>query len=99
MTKTIEEIKEKITPILKQEGVKRSALFGSVVRGEETKDSDIDILIQPPDGMSLFGLVALERKLGEAVGKKVDLVTYRSLHRLLRDRILEEQVPIYEQRL
>jgi uncharacterized protein len=96
MTKEIEEIKEKVTPILKEEGVLRSAIFGSVVRGEDTKDSDVDILIQPPEGMTLFGLVALERKLGEAVGKKVDLVTYRSLHHLLRDRIMAEQVPIYE---
>ncbi len=94
MTKIIEEIKEKITPILKEEGITRSALFGSVVRGEETRDSDVDILIQPPDGMSLFGFVALERKLGEAVGKKVDLVSYRAIHPVLKDQILSEQVPI-----
>ena len=98
MTKTIEEIKEKITPILKEEGITRSALFGSVVRGEDTDESDVDILIEAPEGMGLFKFVALERRLGEAVGKKVDLVTYRSLHRLLKDRILAEQVSVYEQR-
>lgn len=99
MTKTMELIKEKAVPILKEAGVIRSALFGSIVRGEDTPESDVDILIQPPEeGMTLFGLVALERKLGEAVGKKVDLVTYRSLHHLLKDRILAEEVPIYEQR-
>lgn len=41
----IAEIKNKILPILKQAGVKRSSLFGSYVRGEETIESDIDILI------------------------------------------------------
>lgn len=92
----LEQIKAKITPILKEEGVIRSSLFGSIVRGEDTPDSDVDILIQPSEDMTLFGLVALERKLGEAVGKKVDLVTYRSLHHLLRDRILKEQVAVYE---
>ena len=94
MTKTMEMIKEKAVPILKEAGVTRSALFGSVVRGEETKDSDVDILILPPDGMSLFGFVALERKLGEAVGKKVDLVSYRAIHPVLKDQILSEQVPL-----
>ncbi|PIR57465.1 MAG: hypothetical protein COU72_00770, partial [Parcubacteria group bacterium CG10_big_fil_rev_8_21_14_0_10_41_35] len=49
MTKTIEEIKEKAMPILKKEGVKRSAIFGSVVRGEDKKGSDVDILVEPPD--------------------------------------------------
>lgn len=94
MTKTIEEIKEKVTPILKEEGVKRSAVFGSVVRGEDTKDSDIDILVMPPDGMSLFGFIGLQHKLEDTLQRKVDLVSYRAIHPLLKDTILKEQVSL-----
>ena len=94
MTKTIEEIKEKVTPILKQEGVLRSALFGSIVRGEDTQESDVDILIQPPEGMTLFGFIGLEHKLEDALHRKVDLVSYRAIHPVLKDQILSEQVPI-----
>ena len=98
MTKTMEIIKEKAVPILKEAGVTRSALFGSIVRGEETKDSDVDVLVEVPRGMGIFKFIALERRLGEALGRKVDLVSYKALHPLLKDRILEEQIPIYEER-
>lgn len=94
MTKEIEQIKAKITPILKEEGIIRSAIFGSFVRGEETPESDVDILIQPPDGMSLFGFIGLQNKLEDTLHRKVDLVSYRAIHPVLKDQILSEQVPI-----
>ena len=98
MTKTIEAIKTKAVPILKEAGVTRSAVFGSFVRGENTADSDVDLLVEVPRGMGMFKFVALERRLGEALGRKVDLISYKALHPLLKDRILNEQVSIYEQR-
>lgn len=94
MKANLEHIKKKALPILLEAGVTRSALFGSYVRGENTQDSDIDILVEVPRGTGLFGLADLEMKLEKALGKKTDLVTYKSLHPLLKDRILAEQVPI-----
>lgn len=88
------EIKNKILPILKQAGVKRSSLFGSFVRGEETKSSDIDILVELPKGSSLLDLIGLEMELKKAVGKKVDLLTYNSIHPLLKDHIQKDQLQI-----
>ncbi|OGY92883.1 MAG: hypothetical protein A3H70_02380 [Candidatus Komeilibacteria bacterium RIFCSPLOWO2_02_FULL_48_11] len=99
MTKTIEEIKEKVTPILKEEGVIRSSLFGSIVRDEERADSDIDMLVELPAGRTLLDLIRLEHKLEDSLGQEVDLGMYDALHRRLKDRILAEQVPIYEQRI
>lgn len=93
-TANLDEIKRKITPILKEEGVIRAALFGSVVRGEETKGSDVDMLVEVPRGTGLFTFIDLQHKLQDALGKKVDLVTYKSIHPLLKDSILKEQVPI-----
>jgi len=94
MKPTLGQIKSKVLPILKEQGVTRAALFGSYVRGEEGDDSDIDILVDLPRGKSLLDLVRLQRKLQESLGKKVDLVTYRSLHPLLKDNIQKEQLPI-----
>ncbi len=80
MNAHIEEIKQKIVPVLKEAGVTRSSLFGSYVRGEEKETSDIDILVEVPQGTGLFKFVGLQRKLEHSLGKKVDLVTYRSIH-------------------
>lgn len=90
----IDEIKKKITPILKEEGVTRAALFGSVVRGEVTKGSDIDILVDLPRGKSLFDLAGLQMRLEEELGNEVDLITYNSINPLLRDYILKDHLPI-----
>ncbi len=91
---TIAEIKEKAVPILKDAGVKRSSLFGSYVHGEQTKDSDIDILVDFPSGKGLFAFVGLELELEKALQKKVDLITFKGIKPRVRDRILREQVPI-----
>ena len=94
MKSTVEEIKTKALPVLIEAGVTRSALFGSYVRGNSKDESDVDILVDVPKGTGLFAFVGLQQKLEGALGKKVDLVTYKSIHPLLRDRILKELVPI-----
>lgn len=94
MKANIDQIKEKVLPILKTEGVLKAALFGSYVRGEEGIDSDIDMLVEVPKGTGLFAFVDLRHKLQEALGKKVDLVTYRSIHPLLREKVLKEQISL-----
>ena len=92
----IEKIKLKIVKILKKHGITRAGIFGSYVTGEAREDSDIDILIEPPKKrkFSLFDLVALERKLEENFGIKVDILTYDGIHPLLKKIILDEEVKI-----
>jgi uncharacterized protein len=94
MKTNLEEIKHKALPILKEAGVTRSSLFGSYVRGEQTDESDIDMLVDFPKGKGLFAFVGLELALEQALHKKVDLVTFKGLKPRLRDRILRKQVPI-----
>lgn len=94
MIKEIQTIKEKITPILKEAGVSKSSIFGSVARGESDEKSDVDILVELPKGKSLFDLIDLQDKLEAKLGKKADVVTYRSVHHLLRDIIFKEQIQI-----
>ena len=94
MKTDIDILKKKAVPILKDAGVKRSSLFGSVVRGEEKRGSDIDMLIEPPRGMSLFGFVDLQQKLEKAIGRKVDLGEYSTLKPRIRQKILSQQITI-----
>lgn len=94
MQMKIDQIKSKVIPILKQAGVTKSAIFGSYARGDQTKGSDIDILVELPKDSSLLDLVGLEMDLKKAMGRKVDLLTYNSIHPLLKDYIQKDQVRI-----
>ncbi|MHA1283050.1 MAG: nucleotidyltransferase family protein [Promethearchaeota archaeon] len=91
---TIEDIKKKIRNYLLKHDVKKASLFGSIVRDEANKDSDIDILIEFKGKKSLLDLVQLKFELEELLNTKVDLLTYNSLHPLLKEKILSEQVKI-----
>lgn len=88
---TPSEIKRKIRPVLKKNGVKRAGLFGSFARGEARKNSDVDILVDLKAGSSLLDLVRIERELSEILNRDVDLVTYRSLNPRLRDIVLADE--------
>lgn len=94
MKKDIEEIKRKILPILQRYGVKKIGLFGSCVRGEMREDSDIDILVEIEDDISLLEFVGVKLEIEETLGKEIDLVEYNTIKPLLRERILKEQVLI-----
>jgi hypothetical protein len=91
--KGINKIKPKILEILKKNKVKRAGIFGSYARGEQKKNSDIDILIEPPKGIG-FGFVGIAIELEEKIGKKVDLVTYKYISPYIREQVLNEEVRI-----
>ena len=90
----LEEIKTKALPILKQAEVKRAALFGSYVSGDNTQESDIDILVELPENATLFELGGLKVTLEEKLNKKVDVVTYKSISPIIKDSILSNQYPL-----
>lgn len=92
----IQSIKAKITPILENQDVVKAAVFGSYATEEAKQDSDVDLLVEFRTRKSLFDLVGLKLELEEVLKKKVDLLTYKSIHPLLKDIILNEQKVIYE---
>ena len=94
MSSQVDQFKKIILDILKNHEVKRASLFGSIVRGEMTYDSDIDILIEFKGKKSLLDLAGLKIELEEKLKRKVDVLTYDSLHPLLKEHILAEQVEI-----
>lgn len=80
-------------PLLRdQYGVSALGIFGSYVRGEQKKKSDVDILIDLAKPISLFGLIDLEDQLSELIGKKVDLVLKNELKPRIGERILKEVI-------
>ena len=87
----IEKIKLKILPILRRHGVAKAAVFGSFMRGENKEGSDLDLLVEFEGDKSLLDLAGLKVELEELLKMKVDVLTYNSLHPLLKDRILNEQ--------
>jgi uncharacterized protein len=89
----IEKIRQKIAAILKSHDVKRASVFGSYARGDETKKSDVDILIEYANNdKSLLDLAELQIELEEKLKKKVDLGEYSTIRPQIKDRILSEQV-------
>lgn len=77
---------------LKKYKVSDIGLFGSVVRGEQTQTSDIDILVDFADDADLFDFVGLGFFLEEKLGEKVDIVPKRALRLEIRNQVLKEVV-------
>ena len=69
-------------------------VFGSVVRGEEREDSDIDLLVDFLPGPTLLDQVGLINALSTALGSKVNVVSERALNKYLRQRVLQEAIPL-----
>lgn len=76
-------------------GARRLRVFGSVSRGEETADSDIDLLVELPRGYDMFERrLALSDALERVLSRPIDLVPEHELNRHLRDRVLAESVAL-----
>lgn len=93
INKSLAMIKDKIINVLNKNNVKRAGIFGSYARGEQKKNSDIDILIEPPKNIG-FGFVGIALELEEKLGKKVDLLTYNGISPHFKKSILEDEVRI-----
>ncbi|MEK6855992.1 MAG: nucleotidyltransferase family protein [Nanoarchaeota archaeon] len=92
--KRIEIIRQKIHPVLRKFRVSKAGLFGSFARGEEKKDSDIDILVEVGNDWDLFDLINLKLNLEKKMKRKVDVVEYQGIRKELRKTILSDEIPI-----
>lgn len=90
-----ELLKEKRADILRiaaQHGARNVRLFGSVARGEARPDSDIDVLVEFEPGRTLLDRIGMIQDLEDLLGRKVDVVTEKALHRMIRQQVLEQAV-------
>jgi predicted nucleotidyltransferase len=95
------EIRRKAVPILKPY-ISRLAVFGSTVRGEASKKSDLDLLVKlKPSNkrpkLGLFKLMEIEEALAKKLGREIDLVTEDSLSPYIRPYVDKEKVILYEE--
>jgi len=93
----LEEIQKKTSTIFREYGIKYAAVFGSVARGEDTPESDIDFLVtlgEKPMGM--FRYMGFIEKMEEKLKRKVDIVTEASADKFLKPYILSDLKMIYE---
>lgn len=93
---SIEEIKLKSTHIFDQYDVKKAAVFGSVARGEERADSDVDILVEFINPPSLVKFIKMENELKEILNRDVDVVVKGSEKPLIKPFIYKDLVVLYE---
>ncbi|MCP5447051.1 MAG: nucleotidyltransferase domain-containing protein [Chromatiaceae bacterium] len=84
-----------IVELVNRYGARHLRVFGSVARGEERPDSDVDFLVELPRGYDLFEQrLPLAEKLAELVQRRVELLPEHELNRHIRDRVLKEAVEL-----
>lgn len=86
--------RDEILQLANKHGARNVRIFGSVVRGEETADSDIDFLVDLGEKLSPWFPIGLIHDLELLLNRKVDVVTEKSLHYYIRDKVLEEARPL-----
>ncbi|WEN16348.1 nucleotidyltransferase domain-containing protein [Rhodanobacter sp. AS-Z3] len=92
---TLHAQKDAIHAACRQFGARRIRVFGSVARGEERPDSDIDFLVDFPRGYDLFSQrLPLAERLVEITGRQLDVIPEHELNRHMRDRVLQEAVDL-----
>ena len=92
----LDKFKKQLNEICRQNGIAMLAVFGSVARGEDTPESDVDLLIKLKKPVGLIEFIRLEDKFVEVFGRKVDLAIEESLHPLIRQNVLSDLRVLYE---
>lgn len=85
--------REAILAIARTHGASRVRVFGSVARGTDGADSDVDLLVAA-DEATLFDLAAMEEEIERLLGRRVQVVSEDGLKPRVRDGILQEAVPV-----
>lgn len=91
--KTFELLKrhaQQIKQLVSAHNARNPKVFGSVLHGDDTNESDVDILVEPLPNMSLFDLGAIQYGLSDLLGKRVDVLTPNALPERFRDEVLAE---------
>jgi predicted nucleotidyltransferase len=90
----LKDKRQDILSIAARHGAYNVRVFGSVVRGEASPDSDVDFLVDLEPDKSLFDVGGLLMDLQTLLGRKVDVVTEKALHWYIRDRVIREAQPL-----
>lgn len=94
LRKLLAERREEILRIATRYGARNVRVFGSVARGEDGPDSDVDFLVEFDHEQSLLERIGLMLDLEDLLGCRVDVGTAEALHEYVKDGILEQAVPL-----
>ena len=86
--------RQTIREIVARHLARNARVFGSAARGDDSDNSDLDVLVDPLPGTTLLDLGAMQVELEETLGLRVDLLTLGDLPRAFRDRVLREAVAV-----
>ena len=89
-----EDLAAQVRALGAHHGIRRIRVFGSMARGEARPDSDIDLLVEYEPGHGGFAFVDFCEAVERLLHRRVDVVTERSLHPLVRDKVLAQAVPL-----
>ena len=93
---SVKDLQSKLAPLFRHYGVKRASVFGSVSRGDDLPESDVDVMVELGKPMGLVGFVALVDEMEKILGRKVDLVTEGAVNKFIKPHILPDLKTIYE---
>ena len=90
----LQQNREQILHLAAEHGASNVRIFGSVARGEEREDSDVDFLVELESDRSLLDHIGLIQDLEDLLGRKVDVATVKGLREYFRERILNQAIPL-----
>ena len=90
----LQTYREQIRTIVLNHRATNARVFGSVLRGEDTDISDLDLLVDPTPDTSMMDIGAIRHELKILLGLNVDVLTPRALPDSFRDQVLKEEVPL-----
>ena len=90
MSDLVEKYRSQILSIAREKGIRNVRVFGSMARNEAGPNSDLDLLVEIDKGKSGFALGGFLTAVSELVHRKVDVVTEKSLHPKIREKVLNE---------
>lgn len=90
----LQQKREEILHLAAQHGASNVRIFGSVAKGEEREDSDVDFLVDMNSDRSLLDRIGLIQDLEDLLGRKVDVATVKGLREYFRERILSQAIPL-----
>lgn len=90
----IQQHQQKIQELAQQFGIKNLRIFGSVAKGEDTENSDLDLLVQASPTTTLFDICGLQIELEELLNLKVDVVTDNSLPLRFKGEVMHYAIPL-----
>lgn len=93
-SEALETHREALRTLVSRYGLSRPRVFGSVLTGTDTEESDLDLLVEPAESTSLFSIAGLQLDAEELLGVAVSVLTPNTLPPKFRQRVLQQAAPL-----